>query len=111
MAHSQVCRWLSMKPGMTTSPVTSITWASPVTKIKDVQQSEAHRSATARHAGELAHDVPGGDRLVDDVVCALKPAHAAQVDVGDRLQDAAVRLGHRLLASKWRARVGDVIPH
>src|SRR5207248_6461516 len=56
-----------------------------ITQIKDVEQPEAHGSATAGHAGELAHDVPGGDRLVDYVVSALKPADAAQVDVGNGL--------------------------
>src|SRR2546421_12971862 len=82
-----------------------------VTKVKDVEQPEAHRSASARHTGELAHDVPGGDRLIDDVVSTLEPAHAAQLDVGNRLQEAAVRFGHRLLPSKGRPRVWDVIPH
>src|SRR5438445_13513557 len=28
MAHSQVCRCVSINPGMTMSPVTSMTWAS-----------------------------------------------------------------------------------
>src|SRR5437764_12373471 len=74
-----------------------------VTTIKDMKQPEAHRCAPARHARKLAHDVAGGDRLVDGVVSALEPAHAPQLDVGNRLQDAAVRLRHRLLASKWRA--------
>src|SRR5205823_10800453 len=81
------------------------------TKIKDVEQPEAHRGATARHAGEVAHDVPGGDRLIDDVVSTLEPAHAAQLDVGNRLQDAAVRLRDRLFAPEWRAWMGDVVPH
>ena len=74
-----------------------------VTQIKDVEQPEAHRSTATGHAGELAHDVSGGDRLVDYVVSALEPTHAAQVDVGNRLQDTAVRLGDRPLASERRA--------
>src|SRR5207249_12246913 len=82
-----------------------------ITKIKDMEQPEAHGSATTGHAGELAHDVPGGDRLVDYVVSALEPAHAAQVDVRNRLQDTAVRLGDRSLASEWRAWMGDIVPH
>src|SRR2546425_4043350 len=82
-----------------------------ITKIKNVEQPEAHRGATARHAGELAPDVAGGDRLIHDVVSTLEPAHAAQVDVGNRLQDAAVRLGHRPFAPEWRAWMGDVVPY
>src|SRR6059058_2131276 len=82
-----------------------------ITQIKDVEQPEAHGSATAGHAGELAHDVPGGDRLVDYVVSALKPSDAAQVDVGNGLQDTAVRLGDRPLASEWRAGMGHIVPH
>src|SRR2546430_10185889 len=78
-----------------------------VTKIKDMKQPEAHRRTPTRHAGELAHDVAGGDRLIDDVVSTLEPAHAAQLDVGNRLQHAAVRLGHSLLASKWPAWMSD----
>src|SRR5205823_6647713 len=70
-----------------------------------------NRSATTGYASELAHDVPGGDRLVDYVVSALEPAHAAQVDVRNRLQDTAVRLGDRSLASEWRAWMGDIVPH
>src|SRR3989442_11530476 len=79
-----------------------------VMKIKDVEQPEAHRRTAARDTGELAHDVPGGDRLIHDMVGALKPAHATEVDIRNRLQDAAICLRDSRLASEGRARMRDV---
>src|ERR671935_1678873 len=65
-----------------------------VANVEDVEQPKADRRSAALNAGKFSDDMARQDRLIDDVIRALKPEDAAQMKVGNRLQDAAIRLRH-----------------
>src|SRR6266480_4108949 len=81
-----------------------------ITKIEDMQEAKTDRRAAAPDAYKLPNDMAGEDRLVDDVLATLEAQDTAQIQVRDCFEDAAVGLGHRLLALEGRSGMGHVVP-
>jgi hypothetical protein len=75
-----------------------------------VEQTEADGRAAAGHPGKLTDDVAGQDRLIDDVVAALEPQDATQMEIRDRVEDSPIGPGNRLLSAEWRTGMRDIIP-
>src|SRR5207245_5146661 len=79
-------------------------------EIEDMQEAEADRGAPSGHSRKLTDDVTADDRFIDDMAGALETADTAEVDVRNRVQDAAVCLRHRPLPAEWRAGMRDIVP-